>query len=213
MTGPISIVVPFKDPAGAKRRLAPALDREQRAALAWALLEQTLSVLATHFPERRLEVVTNAATLRAPRGVAVLRQVREGLNGALEDAAAWSTRRGFASMLVIPADIATLDPDEVAYLLRQPRPAQSLQICPSVDGGTNALLVTPPTALPFSFGPESCAAHAAIAKARNMATTVHDLPHLAHDIDTPADLAWLANAAHRGAAFDLMAQWTDHARS
>ena len=74
MTGPISIVVPFKDPAGAKRRLAPALDREQRAALAWALLEQTLSVLATHFPERRLVVVTNAATLRAPRGVAVLRQ-------------------------------------------------------------------------------------------------------------------------------------------
>jgi 2-phospho-L-lactate guanylyltransferase len=69
----------------------------------------------------------------------------------------------------------------------------------SPDGarsGTNALLVRPPDALPFAFGPDSFEAHLAAARRRDLDVHVCERPHLAFDLDTAGDLARLRGAAH-----------------
>jgi 2-phospho-L-lactate guanylyltransferase (CobY/MobA/RfbA family) len=68
------------------------------------------------------------------------------------------------------------------------------------DGGTNALWICPAGALEPAFGaPGSAAVHAARAQAGGLDVVVVDRPGIAHDVDTPADLA-LARSLLRGAA-------------
>jgi 2-phospho-L-lactate guanylyltransferase len=64
----------------------------------------------------------------------------------------------------------------------------------SPDGasaGTNALLLSPPDALPFAFGPGSYEAHLRAARERGLDVRVRERPHLAFDLDTAEDLARL----------------------
>jgi len=58
--------------------------------------------------------------------------------------------------------------------------------------GTNALVLSPPDAIKPSFGPDSLARHTAAAEAAGLPHRVEDVPSLAHDVDTPEDLAALA---------------------
>jgi 2-phospho-L-lactate guanylyltransferase len=46
-----------------------------------------------------------------------------------------------------------------------------------------------------SFGPGSCARHEALARSAGAAVQVVEVPSLAFDVDTPADLAALRLAA------------------
>jgi 2-phospho-L-lactate guanylyltransferase len=57
--------------------------------------------------------------------------------------------------------------------------------------GTNGLLLTPPGAIPPSFGPDSCERHVGLARSAGVACRVERVPSLLLDIDTGADLAAL----------------------
>jgi 2-phospho-L-lactate guanylyltransferase len=59
------------------------------------------------------------------------------------------------------------------------------------DGGTNALVLTPPTVIPFLYGPDSADRHIAAAGDRGVVSQRLDLPAFARDIDTPDDVQWL----------------------
>ena len=211
----VNIVIPFKDPTTAKSRLSPLLDAGQRVVLARFLLEQTLTLLQSHFSDTPRLVVTNAPEpLGDSTGSTVLRETSNGgLNRALEEAAAWSVEHGYASTLFIPADIAAIDPRDLTYLLTRPRNPRSLHVCPSVDGGTNAFLATPPDAVPFRFGTASCAAHLDAARTAGVDATVHRLPSLARDVDTPADLAWVTRLPDGIATTERLKQWNSQAVS
>ena len=64
------------------------------------------------------------------------------------------------------------------------------------ERGTNALLLRPPDAIPFAFGPDSLARHRAAAAARGLPVRLYRAPGTALDLDTPEDLAALpAHAA------------------
>jgi 2-phospho-L-lactate guanylyltransferase len=66
-------------------------------------------------------------------------------------------------------------------------------ICPAAeDGGTNALLLSPPTAIPFLYGPDSAARHKAAAEAAGVPVRVVNIAGFARDVDSPEDLRWLA---------------------
>jgi 2-phospho-L-lactate/phosphoenolpyruvate guanylyltransferase len=71
----------------------------------------------------------------------------------------------------------------------------SVVIVPDRHGeGTNALLLTPPTALTPAFGPGSLARHAALASAGGASVRVAQAPSLELDVDTPGDLIALRSA-------------------
>ncbi len=88
--------------------------------------------------------------------------------------------------------------------LARPAPPRSVLIVPDRHGtGTNGLLLTPPDALPSSFGPDSRKRHEAEAAAANVESEVVEVPSLGMDVDTVEDLEALQERlanSHGGAA-------------
>ena len=77
-------------------------------------------------------------------------------------------------------------------------PERYVAIVPDRHGtGTNALALSPPDAIVPSFGEGSCARHIAAARASGVAYNVEELPSLALDLDTPADVVALTMALER----------------
>ncbi len=86
---------------------------------------------------------------------------------------------------VISADLPLLRADEVEELLAA-TPARGIAIARALDGGTNAVSMRPPGIVRTHFGEQgSASVHAGL----GVDHVVLDLPGLAFDVDTPADLA------------------------
>ena len=210
MTTDLTIVVPAKDTAQAKSRLASLLSPEARRTLADLLFQHTLSVLRTLRTPATILVVTDSPRLAEGAGEAGAEVVRDdgaSLTAAVELATRYSVRRGFGSQLVIPSDIALLDAEEIEELLATPRATRSVVLCPSSDeGGTNALLTSPPDVIPIWYGPGSFARYRAAAEGAEIPVTVRKMPSLALDLDTPEDVRRFIARAPGGPILDLLRQ-------
>jgi len=190
-------VVPVRSLSGAKSRLGEPLDAEERADLVLALLRQTVAAaLAASRLSGVVVVSKDPYLLREVRamGAASVLQRTDGLNEGLTEA-----RLAFGAeataVMVLPADLPGVSASAIddlvdagsAALRGQPdRPVVAL--VPDRRGrGTNALLLAPPGAIPFSFGEGSRAAHASAARAAGASYVELDGP-LTFDVDTPEDL-------------------------
>src|SRR5436189_269295 len=79
-----------------------------------------------------------------------------------------------------------------ALMLAVLGPAPAFTIAPSRDErGSNAIICSPPGAVPLRFGEDSFFPHLRAAKACGIQPTVLRLPGIALDVDTPEDLAAL----------------------
>ena len=180
-------VVPVKEFARAKQRLAPALDEAGRAALFAEMVERVLETLLSVRGLEGVAVVTNEASL-SPRGVRIIPD-REGggQSAAVAQAARILAAEGVNGILTIPGDVPLATPEEIEHLLDV---HERMTIVPSRDGkGTNALAVSPPDLIKFHFGDASFEPHCAEARALGIEPRVLRLPGLGLDIDTPDDLA------------------------
>lgn len=186
------IVIPVKEFSQAKSRLGKTLSPHHRSTLARRLCERTLHFLEHCFPDYDRLVVTDSSAigkLAVNYGAMVLEEpVADGLSQAARRAAAWACRKGYSAQLIIPADIVQLDEAEIRQLLETNDEEPFVVICPANDGGTNALLTSPPDAIPFRFGARSAEAHREIALRFSLTCQVLDLSNLRFDLDTPADL-------------------------
>ena len=203
-------VVPVKDTAAAKQRLTPALRPAQRRELALAMLEDVLAALAeAKGLAGRLLVTTDPAAIRlaARYGAAC---IAEGADAGHTDAVMAAARRlaaDGAAMLTLPGDIPLVTAAEIERLIAAHKPPPAFTIAPSHDEqGSNAILMSPPDAVPLRFGDDSFFPHLAAAKARGIAPTVLHLPGIALDIDNPADLAHFARLGSRTRAGLWLAQ-------
>jgi 2-phospho-L-lactate/phosphoenolpyruvate guanylyltransferase len=195
--GGIWAVVPVKDTAAAKQRLAPALPPHLRQELALAMLEDVLAALAVaRGLAGRILVTTDpgAMTLAARYAAECWAEgAADGHTGAVAAAARRLAREGRRGMLTVPGDIPLVTADEIEQLLAAHRPAPSFTIAPSHDEqGSNAVMLSPPDAVPLRFGEDSFFPHLAAAEACGIAPAVLHLPGIALDIDNPADLAHFA---------------------
>ncbi len=185
-------IVPVKEQGGAKQRLSGFLPADQRRALAAAMLEDVLDALAAS-PLAGICLVTLdpfAMTLARRIGARVLAEgARDGHTGAVMAGARMLIGEGIGTMLTVPGDIPRITADEVAALLAAHRPAPSFTIAPAHDElGSNAILLSPPDAVPLRFGEDSYVPHLAAARAAGIVPTVVQLPGIGMDIDHPADL-------------------------
>ena len=186
-------VVPAKDLADAKSRLALALNAEERRGLAVAMLEDVLAALVRVEALAGVVVVTRDAELAAraqAAGGRVIPDLRHaGPNGAIELAARHLATEGAAGMIAIPADVPLLTPAAVGQILAAMTPAPSVTLVPALaDMGTNALALAPVDAVPPSFGPQSFFCHQEAALARGLAPRILRLPEIGFDLDRPEDL-------------------------
>ncbi len=204
-------VVPVKDTAAAKQRLAPVLPEYLRQALALAMLEDVLAALAeVDGLDGRLLVTTDPAALvlAARYDCACMAEgADDGHTGAVTAAAQRLAREGRGSMLTLPGDIPLVTAAEISRVIAAHRPAPSFTIAPSHDErGSNAILMSPPDAVKLRFGEDSFFPHLAAAEARGIAPTVLHLPGIALDIDNAADLAHFARLRSRTRAGRLVAE-------
>ena len=110
-------------------------------------------------------------------------------------------------MLTVPGDVPLATADEIARLIAAHRPAPSFTIAPAHDEqGSNAILMSPPDAVPLRFGDDSYFPHLAAARACGIEPTVVRLPGLAFDIDNPDDLAHFARRRSPTRAGRLVAE-------
>ena len=186
------VLIPLKRLDDAKSRLSDALSPAERASLMLELLERVVAVVE----EADVGAVTVvSAETRTPAGVSRFDDRGLPWNDAL--AAAMREIVSEPVVAVVSADLPRLTPEDVQALVAA-TPDRGLAIARALDGGTNAVSMRPPGAVRTHFGePQSAAVHAQATAAAGLAARIVDLPGLAFDVDTPADLAELREAARR----------------
>lgn len=194
-------VLPVKRFAAAKQRLAPGMGATHRAELAAAMLEDVLEAIGAARSIERTVVVTSeprAIELASAGGAEVLPDPDEGgHSGAALAGIALAQELGACCVVLLPIDCPLLAPRELERLLTG-MPERYVAIVPDRHGtGTNALAFAPPDAIEPSFGEGSCARHVAAARAAGIPFGVEELPSLALDLDTPADVVALTMSLER----------------
>ena len=188
-------VVPVKDLWGTKSRLKPILNPGARAGLTVYMMGRVIAALSEARVEHVCVVSPDRVVLSQARerGATPLLQQSRGLNPALEEGRRRAMEEGASSLLVLPADLPLIEADDIRAILEETddeTPAPPVVISPDgARSGTNALLLRPPDALPFAFGPGSFEAHLASARERGLEVRVSETSHLAFDLDTVDDLA------------------------
>ncbi len=188
-------LIPVRDFATGKSRLAPALDAPARVRLGRWMLERVLSAVGAARGVSEIAVLSDSAevlSLARARGARELFRKSAGLNEDLEVGRAWARDEKADALLVIHGDLPFLTAEEVnAFLEEGPSPPREVRIARSGDGGTNALLIRPPGAIPFLFGCGSFRRHLEAARHSGCDARVCESFGLARDIDSPADLELL----------------------
>ena len=205
------ILIPVKNLANAKQRLAAALDQTTRTQLAQAMLLDILDALGKWEDRPEVALVTSD-----PFALEAARQYRFGVipdnaNRSETDAIEMATQvcvgRGIESTLVIPGDIPLLQASELAQILAA-APEQGSVLSPAADGrGTNAAFRRPAGLFPLRFGNDSVLPHLTAARATGKPCVVLPLPGTALDIDNLGDLRQLAQAPGDTRSQRMARQW------
>jgi 2-phospho-L-lactate/phosphoenolpyruvate guanylyltransferase len=104
---------------------------------------------------------------------------------------------GATCVVLLPGDCPLLEPRELDRLLTGV-PGHYVAVVPDRHGtGTNALVLSPPSAIRPAFGEGSCARHVAAAREAGVPNAVEELASLALDLDTPADVVALTRELER----------------
>ena len=185
------VLIPLKRLDDAKSRLSKVLSAEERANLMLDLLHSVLAAVEEADVGPITVVSAERVTLEVPRfddrGLA--------WNDALAAAMREVVREPVAA--VVSADLPRAGAEDVRALVAA-TPGRGIAIARALDGGTNAVSMRPPGAVATHFGePRSAAVHAEATAAAGLAARILDLPGLAFDVDTPADLEEL-RASHAG---------------
>jgi 2-phospho-L-lactate guanylyltransferase len=175
----IVAVVPMKATDLAKSRLSAVLDDAGRRALTRQMFDHVL------------------ATLRdagiAQVQVASADETGDHLNADVT-AAARVQQAGATELLLVMADLPYLAASDIVAMIDAGR-TSDVVIAEAKDGGTNALLLRPPTVLHFAFATSRPSAQFHLDHARKVGIepAIVRRPGLARDIDTPDDLSALVS--------------------
>jgi 2-phospho-L-lactate guanylyltransferase len=189
-------LVPIKRFPAAKSRLSTVFSREECNRLAESMARDVLRALIAAPEIAGIAILTAEPSLAQFPEAAGARLFAETPGGDycadLAATAASLAASGARTLVVLPSDLPTLSAASVrALLTAHTTTPEGVTVAAARDGGTNALVLTPPTIMPFLFGPDSATRHMAAASARGVACQRLDIPAFARDIDTPEDVQWL----------------------
>lgn len=199
-------ILPVKRFDAAKQRLSIGIEEERRRELVAAMVADVLEAIGEARQVDRTIVVSSeprAAELAAAAGAELIPDPdQDGHNGAARAGIAAAVAGGARRVVLLPGDCPLLDPRELDRLLTG-MPERYVAVVPDRHGeGTNALALSPPDAIAPAFGEGSRARHVSLAREAGVPYGVEELPSLALDLDTPADIVALTRelAARPGRA-------------
>lgn len=186
-------IVPVKPLRRGKSRLAEVLSQDERTDLNRRLLSHTLDTLA-ELPE-----IEHVLVVSRDQGVLALareygaRTIQENgmpyLNKSLARATILARNYATRGVLIIPADLPLVTPEDIRAVLRKATDPPVVVIVPDRRReGTNALLVCPAGLIEYKFGPGSFQKHCEKARQAGARLEICELPSLALDMDLPEDL-------------------------
>jgi 2-phospho-L-lactate guanylyltransferase len=181
-----AVLMPVKDFAAAKVRLAAALDARDREALARSMASRVV-VAAAPMPVFVACDSPDVAMWAGTVGATVVWTPRLGLNGAVQHGFERLASEGFDVVVVAHADLPHASGlDRVVDL----EPGVAVLVPDRHDDGTNVLAVPASAAgaFTFAYGPGSFDRHVAEATRVGLTARVLRLPELQWDVDTPDDL-------------------------
>jgi len=186
-------ITPVKRLDKGKARLASLLGVEGRTMLSLTMLRDVLEAISSADGVEEGVVVSSDGLVRELAdglGFTVLKdEPQRGVNEAVRLATDYCLSRGASSTLILPADIPLLKPRDVDNIVEASKPTPSVVITPSLRmDGTNALLRSPPEAIPTSYDQDSYRSHIAYASKMGLRLEVYRSRGVMLDIDTPRDL-------------------------
>jgi 2-phospho-L-lactate guanylyltransferase len=195
-------VVPAKSLERGKSRLRAVLDDEDRAAFARTLLEHVLRVLgqcdldgvlvATDGDDVADLASSLGARIRRDRDPRTLANV---VDGALAEVEALGAR----TAVVLMADLPRIEAADVQVLLGALADHDVALVRDHKGRHTNALAISPPTAIATCFGSsDSFAGHCDAARTQRLRLAVVENERFAFDVDAPADLARITRPRPEG---------------
>ena len=186
-------IVPVKPLQRGKSRLAGVLTQEERLDLNRRLLAHTMDTL-TAIPdiEHVLVISRDQAALALAREYGARTVQEQGaplLNIALTRATIVARTYATRGVLILPADLPLITPEDIQTLLARAVDPPVVVISPDRRRqGTNALLVCPAGVIEYAFGPGSFQRHCTRARLAGARLEICELPSLALDMDLPEDL-------------------------
>ena len=186
-------IVPVKPLRRGKSRLAETLSEDERALLNESLLQHTITTLQNLAEVEQVLVVSrDSRALTIARNLGARTVQEDGqpkLNTALARATVVAKMYTTSSVLVLPADLPLVTPDDIAALIARAENPPVVVIAPDRHGkGTNALLMSPAGLIEYDFGEDSFQRHCDRARAAGARLEIVELPSLGLDLDVPADL-------------------------
>ena len=195
-------ILPIKTTALAKTRLASLLSDDECAKLALAMMLDVIDSLKASHRIAQVAVVTadaEVATIAREQGCLIMLETTNGLNENLMVVAQELQNKMIDGILIVPGDLPMLSPTTIDDLIKSH--GTGISLCAAEkDGGTNALLCTPPAAIHFHYGKDSARLHLAEAKNNGVKCQQQFLSDFQTDIDEPDDLRWLVNQSLKAKA-------------
>jgi len=189
----LRLLIPVKPLPEGKQRLAARLSPAQRHALNRHLCLHTFEIACQVLAATDCIVVSRCdevLTLARAHGMQALREHPPGgLNAALEQASGLARTQGAEAVLSLSCDLPDLSIDDLHALIARAARGRIVLGPDKAGSGTNALLVSPPGAISYHYGPGSHARHRCAARNAGLRFETVDRPGIAEDIDTPEDLA------------------------
>ena len=186
-------VIPVKNLNEAKHRLESVLNPTQRRNLFAAMLEDVLATVMAVPEFEQVAVATicpTAAEIDRRNGASVLSTVQdEGQTKAVARTASTLEENGIKHMLMLPGDVPLVTVKEIQTVLEVHGNAPTMTIVPARDEqGSNCIALSPPTAVPLRFGPNSYFPHLETARKMGLTLNTTKLAGIGLDIDTQDDL-------------------------
>lgn len=193
-------IVPIKPLRRGKSRLSSILSEEERAQLNHQLFLNTINVLREVKSISDILVVSRDSDVLTEAREMDVRTVTENgtpeLNNALRRASLFSKTFSTEGVLIVPADLPLLTPQDVESFLKQRTEPPMIVISPDLRRkGTNMLLIDPADLITFSYGQDSFEKHRDLAKSKGAKVITYENERIALDLDVPEDYELLSSKA------------------
>jgi 2-phospho-L-lactate guanylyltransferase len=200
-------VVPVKSLLKSKTRLSNFFTLQERSLFTLTMLQDVLNALKRSNVNKTVVVSSDLTVERFVEnfGMTFLKETREGLNQALNQATKWCVRNAAKWVLVLPADVPLITSKDINQLVKLAL-NNSVVISPSRNGGTNALLQTPPGVISPCFGSNSFEKHICKALAKQVRTKIYVSSNVMLDIDSEKDLEQLFKIGRQTASHRFLKQ-------
>src|SRR6266566_4883899 len=172
-------VIPVKGLTESKTRLSTSLQGDQRRILVEALLEDVLASVVRSRVYGTIIVISSDENVRTrvkSQGVSFVKQTSVGLNRAIEQTNRLALQKHARSVTNVLGDIPLVDA------------SQRVVMAPSLKGGTNVMLTSPPGVVSPSYGRWSYSKHLHQAQVRGVNAYSISNPRISFDIDSTSDL-------------------------